>query len=339
MSNIALPNQVFSSPYYGAQPNGSQPNNSYNTMNVPPPAGNMGPPSRPAADKPTDMNDLSDVLMGTGVDLREEEAALLNRHNNLYQPQPEPYYGSNMPNSFDSFGSSTAGPDRYNVLSQNVPGDRNSFYGAGTFNQPAAPNQPVAQLAETEKQAAYRRRAEHRQYHLNNPFLYAGPVQKRLVKQSYSQQVTIPRSKMFTSANSQPVQLAVAGPDKQERIVSLTGQDLIYDDAPIAEILTLLSLAAEERLRAVVEDAAALAKGRRIGSLGVVPLDLAKLAVGDGTYETVNTLPTPSNSAISPKSNPLKRMLDFGCPLKRTYLLYHRFLCCHEQASDTCLER
>ena len=36
----------------------------------------MGPPSRPN-DKPTDVADLSDVLAGSGVDLREEEAALM----------------------------------------------------------------------------------------------------------------------------------------------------------------------------------------------------------------------------------------------------------------------
>ena len=290
----------------------------------------MGPPSRPTADKPTDMNELSDVLLGSGIDLREEEAALLNQNNTMYQPQPDQYYGSHLPDSFDSTTFNVSAPDRSNVLSQNIPGDKKSFYGAGTFNQPAAPHQPVARLAEDERKAALQRKAEHRQYHLNNPFLYAGPMQKRLVKQSYTQQVSIPRSKMFTSANSQPVQVAVSGPDKQERIVLLTGQDLIHDDAPIAEILTLLSLATEERLRTFIEDAAALAKGRRIGSHGIVPADLASLAVGEGTFETVNTLPTPSNSAVSPKSNPLKRMLNNGWLSGLTRLSFNRFLCCYE---------
>lgn len=321
MSNIALPNQVFSSPYYGAQPNGSQPSNSYNTLNAPPPAGNMGPPSRPAVDKPTDMNELSDVLLGSGVDLREEEAALLNRHNTPYQPQHDAPFAFHPANSFDSFGSNILEPDRYNVLSQNLPGDRSSFYGAGTFNQPAAPYQPVAQQAETEKQAAIRRKAEQRQYHLNDPFLYAGIVQKRLSKQSHAQQVAIPSFGVFNPKSSQPVQVAVAGPDKHERILSLTGQDLLYHDVPLTEILTLLSLAAEERLRALVEDAAALAKGRRVGSHGVVPLDLVDLAVGEGSFETVNCLPTPSNSAVSPKSNPLKRMPDVGCFLRLIMLI------------------
>ena len=108
LANITLPNQVFSSPYYGSQANGTPPSNTgsfYNTMNSAPPnnaphdmppsnsttahngppttmatqTGSMGPPSRPN-DKPTDMNDLVDVLSGSGVDLREEEAALTRRY-------------------------------------------------------------------------------------------------------------------------------------------------------------------------------------------------------------------------------------------------------------------
>lgn len=108
LANITLPNQVFSSPYYGSQANGTPQSNTgsfYNTMNSAPPnnapqdfpssnnapaqngppttiatqTGSMGPPSRPN-DKPTDMNDLVDVLSGSGVDLREEEAALTRRY-------------------------------------------------------------------------------------------------------------------------------------------------------------------------------------------------------------------------------------------------------------------
>ena len=326
MSNIALPNQVFSSPYYGAQPNGIQPVNSYNTMSAPPPAGNMGPPSRPAAEKPADVNELNDVLVGSGIDIRDEEAALLNHHNTSYPHQPDTSFGSNYSNPYESFGSNASGPDRYNILSQNVPGNRTSFYGAGTFNQPAAPYQSVAQQAESTKQVAIRQKAETRQYHLNNPFLYAGCVQRRLSKQSHAQQVAIPNFGVLQSKDSRPVQVAVAGPDKHERIVSLTGQDLMWQDVPLAEILTLMSLAAEERLRSLVEDAAALAKGRRFGSHGVVPMDLTDLAVGDGAFETVNALPTPSNSAVSPKSNPLKRMLDISWRAISTILIQSQVL-------------
>lgn len=116
-ANITLPNQVFSSPYYGAQPNGGQPTHNYGSSTsypphsphtpytsqysstayqAPPPipstpqhdmsirGGAMGPPSRPS-DKPTDINDLGDVLAGSGVDLREEEAAMFKYDSTCYR--------------------------------------------------------------------------------------------------------------------------------------------------------------------------------------------------------------------------------------------------------------
>ena len=317
LGNIALPNQVFSSPYYGAQPNGSPTNNSYAPMNQPPPTGTMGPPPSRPADKPTDMNELSDVLQGSGVDLKEEEAALLNRFNPSSQQQADSSFNSNLSNSFNSTGSSNSGVGPYTnsnnfpTLSQNVPGDRNSFYGAGTFNQPPGPYQSPEERDAAERKRGTRRKAERRQYHLNDPFLYAGWVQRRIFKQAHTMHVTVPSTGLLnsTSQAGRPIEMAVAGPDKHEILTVLQGQDLLYQDAPLVEILTLMSLATEERMRGFVEDAAALAKNRRVTSHGVVPPEFSDIAIGDAAPESVPALPTPTNSAVSPKSNPLKRML------------------------------
>ena len=273
----------------------------------------MGPPSRPS-DKPTDMNELSDVLLGSGVDLREEEAALVNR-NNAQQPQ-DTSFNFQFSNSFNSTGSGSppilSFPPRidYNHYSNNVPGDRSSFYAAGPFNQPAVPYQPPEQRAKKEREKAERKKAETRQFHLNAPFLYTGPLRLRVDKHTHAEHLKpIIHGHYEAKGNKGPTQVLVSGPDHHERLVVLTGQDLITTDSPWVEILTLLSLAAEERIRGFVEDAAALAKSRKIGSEGVVPADLQDLAVGDGKAETVPALPTPSNSAVSLKGNPLKRML------------------------------
>ena len=101
--------------------------------------------------------------------------------------------------------------------------------------------------------------------------------------------------------------LLVHGPDKNETLKVVKGESLLNSEGPYVEILTLLSLAVEERMRGIVEDAATLAKGRRVGSHGIVPVELTDLATGEGATETANGLPTPGNSAVSPKSNPLKR--------------------------------
>lgn len=350
MANIALPNQVFSSPYYGAQPNGSLSNSSQNATASIAQSGTMGPPSRPM-DKPTDMNELSDVLLGSGVDLKEEEAALLGRHNfssqqHQQQQQADTSFSSNLINSLNNDGSnhSTANTfmanNGFNVLAQNLPGDRSSFYGGGTFNQPATPFESAADRAEFERKKALRRKAERLQYHLNDPFLLTGWLQRRISQQAQKMQVIIPNAGLLSSTNysGQVTEIAVAGPDNHEVLTLLKGQDLLYHDSPLVDLLTLVSLAAEERLRTLVEDAATLAKGRRLGSHGVVPDSLADLAVGDGAPESAHTLPTPSNSAISPKSNPLKRMLKLYRPWGKLYLSSFRLLCCNEQTSNPCLK-
>ena len=312
-----LPSQVFSSPYYGIQPNGHYSAPAHDQPNPPTSTGAMGPPSRPT-DKPTDMNELSDVLAGSGVDLKEEEAALYQFNNSSHAQNNVPIT-STVTTAFNSTGPN--GPvagmfsalGNFNTLSQNIAGDRASFYGAGTLNQPVAPYQSIEERAEEELQRAIRRKAERRQYHLNEPFLYAATVQRSLSKHSHTLQVTIPRAGLLTSTNQsgRSIQLAVAGPDKNEVLTTLKGQDLLYQDAPLVEIITILSLAAQERVRTVVEDTATLAKGRRIGSHGVVPLEFSDLAVGNGLPESVTALPTPGTSVVSPNANPLKRTHPF----------------------------
>lgn len=321
---VNLPNQIYSQPFssgYGAQVNGAMPPNPHGP-NPPSQSGAMGPPSRPVDNKPTDMNELADVLISSGVDLKAEEAALLNRYNAPSQQQTETYFSPNIPNSFNTFESNSAGghiPSNVNVLSPNVPGDRSSFYSAGPFNQASGPYQSQEDRAESDRKRANKIKHERRQYHLNDPFLFAGWLQRRLTEQAHKTQVTIPTTGLLSSTNQSGQEVAVTGPDKHEMIVTLTGEDLLYHDAPLVEILTLLSLAAEERLRAIVEDAAARANGRRIGSHGIVPADLADLSVGSEAFEPVTALPTPGNSAVSPKTNPLKREFGFQI-LHRTTL-------------------
>ena len=273
----------------------------------------MGPPSRPI-DKPVDVNDLSDVLVGSGVDLKEEEAALFNRFTQPQQQQNNTSFTSDPGVSYGSIGSAGLQPGsfnpygQFNVLSQNVPGERATFYGAGTLNQPVLPIKTVEEQFEEERKRVIRRKIERQQYHLNDPFLQGAIIQSRLEKQTHAIHVTLPREGLLTSnGQRQPVQLAVAGPDRNEVLTVLKGQDLLYSNSPLVEILTLVSLATQERIRTIVEDTAALAKGRRVGSHGTVPAELADLAVGYGTADSA-LLPTPGNSAVSPRTNPLKRM-------------------------------
>lgn len=273
----------------------------------PGPSGAMGPPSRPAVDKPTDINELGDVIAGTGIDLREEEAALVN-YNKGGPKRQDGGYNANVTQSFNSLGAQP----RDNYYSPHFPGDRSSFYGGGTFNQQPEPPKSTAELAAETRKKALRRKAEIKSYHLNDPFL-APKILLRLVgKLAQGNQVLVPTAGPGPNKwkpGDPPTRVEVLGPDKNVQVKMVTTGEYLHTDSPYVEILSLLSLATEERLRGLVEDAATLTKGRRMGSSGVVPLELSDLATGNRASETVTGLPTPSNSAVSPTTNPLKRKI------------------------------
>ena len=264
----------------------------------------MGPPSRPT-DKPTDMNELSDVLVGSGIDLKEEEAALLGRFNLPSQRQAAaPSLGTS------SNAGAASAYNTFNLLSQSITGDRFGPYGAVASNQQAVRYPPADDSAESDHRRAIRRRAEKIQHHANDPFLATSWVQQRLWHAVKKEGITrsSPGMAKFTNHAAGMNDISSPGLDINGLLSTSKGQDSFSHDAPLMEFFTLISLAAKERLRGLVEEAATLAKGRRMGSSGVVPPEFTELAAGPGDIGVVTALPTPGNSAVSPKSNPLKRM-------------------------------
>ena len=261
-----------------------------NNLPPPPQTGAMGPPSRPAApEKPEDVKEFNDIVNNAGIDLKAEEALLTyNRGREINN------------NTANPFGSQ-------NYYSQNIPGGRDSFYGAGTFNQPPEPAKSAEDLATEARARAVRKRAEVKSYHLNEPFVFAKALEMRMRKKATDMQVKVSFSKLASAVPEYPKrELQICGPDGNRIQKTFADQDWLEHENPWVEMLSLLSLATEERLRTLVEDAAILARGRRVGSQGKVPADMAELA--NGASETANGLPSPGNSAVSPKANPLKRM-------------------------------
>ena len=280
----------------------------------------MGPPSRPN-DKPTDINDLGDVLAGSGVDLREEEAAMFrfssgDRQYGSYQMN-EPVNSTPTPYPFS----------RDNHYSPYVPGDRQTFYGSGFYNQPAAPYKSAEVMAEENKKRRIRDRAEIKQYHLNDPFLLAGTLRKKMLAEVNKFHIKFDDSGLFLPKDppDPPQKRIFYGPDGHGVEKRLFNQAILQHDSTLVEVLSLLSLATQERMRIIIEDAATLARGRKVGALGIAPSDLDGLAVGNRNGEATDALPTPGDSAVSPSSNPLKRMCSarhcLGSCLPRSQVL------------------
>ena len=260
------------------------------------------------------MNDLSDVLSGSGVDLREEET-LLNRLSSSAQVQPTAQ--SHDQQALHSSNDYQTPYASFPSLSPNLPGDRQSFFGAGTFNQAPISHKTLEQQAEEKRKRRLRVRAEIRSFEMNEPFLQGAILNLRLNRSMQQENVRLHESdgqvKVLPPGDLAPKRVLVVGPDNNERLCVLTHEEILVASSR-ADVLSLLSLATRERLKAVLEDAIAMARGRKLGARGTVPPEFAGIATGNG-------LPKPTSSS---PGNPRKR--TFPGPVAVLKLMMHRIL-------------
>ncbi|TAQ87406.1 hypothetical protein B7494_g4261 [Chlorociboria aeruginascens] len=332
LPNVQLPPGAFSSSYTnGVQPmqNSTPYQSPFNLPNQPPPnptnhqpnynnlmapqgvgMGMMGPPSKPPEKPKEDGVDVMDVLGGTGIDLREEEQ-----------------YTFQM---YSSFNSQVSGSQAGNILSahsftQFPPGDERSFYGAGPANQPAERANAKSQdefhrkAAEKAWQVAARDVAISRQRELNDPFLLVAIVHKRMDKIARENGLTV-----NTDANGKmgTMKLPEDFPNPNVKVKTAKGPNgaitstygvFIPADSLLVDQLALLSIATKYRLRGLLEDATKLAKGRQVGSHGIIPSEWVDVAEPSnaalGSLVTDGAPRSGWESAVSPRTNPIKRIL------------------------------
>ncbi|OAX80363.1 hypothetical protein ACJ72_05308, partial [Emergomyces africanus] len=264
------------SPVNGNFPNGT----STLTMNAPPP-GSMGPPSRPI-EKATDTAELTDVLASSGIDVREEEEYLTHAYGQAPPaPQQPPRIQTNFNNSFVSQPSAGAVSSGNSFAESTL---RKSTPSQGVFAIPT-PSTAEPAPAETSEAAAEDEKLRHdtaasrrMQYPLQAPFLFTAMVEDRIQKRAYDLGVRIPAQgvyRPFPGRAAGPVE--VTGPDGSS--VIRTGKTLLTQDAPLGDILSLITLACEERLRSVIDHSYGLARNRRANSHGAFPLEWSDVAV------------------------------------------------------------
>ncbi|KAI9817483.1 MAG: hypothetical protein M1827_001093 [Pycnora praestabilis] len=271
-------------------PNPSQPLSNMPGIAAPATTGIMGPPSRPV-EKATDTTELTDVLASSGIDIKDEEAALTNS----YYQQPQSTFQPNNASSFNSTtsngsnSSTISASTSYNNLSQSQPG-QGAVFGPGAHFKSALPGA----ISDEDAKNAARRLNDSRQHHLSDSFLYGHTLRQKIYGRTYENGVQMPLDGLYDAVGT-----------------AAKGGSLVDRDASMADILSLLSLAANERLRGLVEDAAALAKGRQVGSHGLVPPEWSDIATGIGAeLATASSAQGGRNgweSAVSPLTMAIKR--------------------------------
>ncbi|KAJ5523701.1 hypothetical protein N7494_010351 [Penicillium frequentans] len=252
-------------PQHPPSMNGTAPNN------MPPPPGTMGPPSRPV-DKTTDAAELTDVLASSGIDVREEEAFLTRSFsgpNAQAQPAPRgqtPHHPPPINTSFASQASAgtLSASSSFGDMSHVKPAIPQQSFSDPASQTPVPfkdPNEPTREDTEAARRA---------QYHLQEPFLLAKLLEQKIQKRGFDLGVRIPSEGLFHPVPGRPQPIEVTGPDGSS--VIRTGQTILNQEgAPLVDILNLMSLSCEERLRGIIDYSSTLSRSRQAHSHGVVP--------------------------------------------------------------------
>ncbi|RAL05504.1 uncharacterized protein BO80DRAFT_373072 [Aspergillus ibericus CBS 121593] len=273
----------------------------------PPPPGAMGPPSRPA-EKATDAAELTDVLASSGIDVREEEAYLTSSYSGpgvqaqqpprpqqppIPQQQPPPPAVNTSFASQASTGTVSTAPSFGEPSPYKPPTTQDSFYAEPSTQPPAPfkdPNEPTREDTEAARRA---------QYHLQHSFLLTKVLEQKLQKRGFELGVRIPAEGLYHPVPGRQQPIEVTGPDGSSIIRS--GQTILNQTgAPLLDILSLMSISCEERLRTVVDYSSTLARSRRAHSHGVVPADWEDMAASANAVNgSVGTPSTPAKRPLS----------------------------------------
>ncbi|CAN8103326.1 unnamed protein product [Discula destructiva] len=262
MSTPLTPNPAPSTP--GPQPQAQYSSAAFAPVaNGPSTPGAMGPPTgRPQREY---EYDVTDSLMGTGVNIRDEE-------NNLAE-----YYAGSY------------GQDARAGLPANEPGSRASFYGAGSANQPGEDPGNVTQKefeareAERAWNESAHRWAATRSLEHKDPFLNYGNLHARMDKiaKGYGLELNLDNKNNPQQAHVQKSRPLIDYPAPRVIITTRVGPDgasvqvngsVVSPESFLADQLNLLSLGAKHRVRELVTECDKLASHRQESSHGVVPM-------------------------------------------------------------------
>lgn len=239
---------------------------SHSGASFPPAApGTMGPPSAPA-NRPVDASELTDVLASSGIDVREEEAFLTGGYTSRNAQAQPPSRGPQVMNS--SFASQ---PSTGTLSASSSFGDIKPVMHQASFSSQSVsqvpppfkdPNEPTREDSEA---------ARRSQFELQSPFLWTKVLEQKIQKRGFDLGVRIPSEGLFhpiSTGKQTPIE--ITGRDGSS--VTRTGCTILNQEgAPLVDILNLLSLSCEERLRGVIDYASALSRSRRAHSGGSVP--------------------------------------------------------------------
>ena len=262
----------------------------------------MPPPPRPNKEdreEKVDVADIGDSLFGSGIDLKAEENYMHTMYHNRHAQGDS--FSTNQNTS--SFNSSTMSPSNsFNLLTQGTSFGSQDAHANGAFagTMGQVQSQEDIELEQRRKrEVAAKEQAERRQHHLNNQFLLCNNVRKRMDRLALSEGVTLNMQGVFLRQPDTSVMVNGAGSQGiaalNERVAGVRAEarpeSVVNQGTPFESVVSLVSLAAGERIRGLLDEAHALARARRYGDHGRVPPEFADIAEGAGAREEEEVVP------------------------------------------------
>ena len=220
----------------------------------------------------TNVSDLGDILFNSGVNEKEEEEFLLSSTRRQQQLAASTPYANQQRQQSTSFDLLSSGS--FPSIGQRP----------GNLGTPVKSEEDVAQQLENKHRSAIRAFNEQRQRHLEDPFLWANSMRFRMERIANDNGIKIPMSGLFDKIDRN--KLIENKETKESKHKDEGGGSIQMEKAPsilhkgvaLDGIMSLLSLAANDRIRNLIEESYQLARGRQFGSDGKVPEEWADLA-------------------------------------------------------------
>ncbi|KAK5122584.1 hypothetical protein LTR85_003847 [Meristemomyces frigidus] len=246
----------------------------------------MPPPPRPNKDDKDDrmsVDDINDPMYGSGINLKDEEN----------------YMHSFQTNQSTSFGSSTMSPNNsfsqlrqsFNPDSQRGPGG--AF--AGTMGDVQSQDNIEDEVRrKRERAAAARERAEKKQHPMEKDaqFLQTNSLRRRIDERCRENGVNMDVRGLYQRLPHPEPQPPLHPYRTNVMMNGVANEGIVAVDSrpeytagrgePFEQVLSLLCLAAGDRLRGLMDEAFALSRARRFGDHGRVPPEFPDIAVGQG---------------------------------------------------------
>lgn len=278
---------TMSLPHAGGHINGVMANGIHNlSAAAPASSGLMGPPSRPP-ERARDKSDFTDVLTGTGIDIDGEEA------NMTTQFVSQPGQNSSFNSQGSSLGTISAGNSFIDGAQYQQPGSQETFYGAGPFNQRAIAQKSRDDIEKERQELRDFTIAKRKSYALQDPFLATEQVDQRLSERAAQNSINYGKSSILRPAGPRQTlplpPTEVVGPDETSVIVTRGETILQLDNPTLSDMMSLISLACEDRLRGFIDQSARLAEERRQHSTGDVPVQWQDVAAATGLDNGTNS--------------------------------------------------